>query len=74
MVEQGPPLIWGAEGQLGGREGPLAQGETWRGRQALWPLPEEFRRDGSRVCLWPIHVDVWQRPSQNCKVIILQLK
>ena len=24
--------------------------------------------------LWPIHVDVWQRPSQYCKVIILQLE
>ena len=22
---------------------------------------------------WLIHVDVWQKPSQNCKVIILQL-
>ena len=24
--------------------------------------------------LWPIHVDVWQKSSQYCKVIILQLK
>ena len=24
--------------------------------------------------LWPIHVDVWQKPSQYCKAIILQLK
>ena len=31
-------------------------------------------REGSQVCLWVIHVHVWQRPSQNCKVIILQLK
>ena len=23
---------------------------------------------------WLIHVDVWQKPSQYCKVIILQLK
>jgi len=66
MVEQGPPPIWGAEGQLGGRQGPLVQGETRRGLQALWPLPEKFRREGSCVCLWPIHVDVWQRPSQYC--------
>ena len=28
----------------------------------------------TRVLLWPIHVAVWQKPSQNCKVIILQLK
>ena len=24
------------------------------------------------VYLWPIHVDVWQKPSQYCKVIIFQ--
>ena len=29
---------------------------------------------GTHVCLWPIHVDVWQRPSQYCQVTILQLK
>ena len=28
-------------------------------------------REGTHVCLWPIHVDVWQKPSQYCKVIIL---
>ena len=28
---------------------------------------------GTHVCLWPSHVDIWQRPSQYCKVIILQL-
>ena len=33
-----------------------------------------FRSEGTHVCLWPIHVDVWQKPSQYCKVIILQLK
>ena len=26
------------------------------------------------VYLWQIHADVWQKPSQYCKVIILQLK
>ena len=33
-----------------------------------------FRSGGTHVYLWPIHVDVWQRPSQYCKVTILQLK
>ena len=28
---------------------------------------------GTHVSLWSIHVDVWQKPSQYCKVIILQL-
>ena len=31
-------------------------------------------RRGPHVCLWPIHVDVWQNPSQYCKLIILHLK
>ena len=30
-------------------------------------------RMGRRQCLWLIHIDVWQKPSQCCKVIILQL-
>ena len=29
---------------------------------------------GTHVYLWPIHVDVWQKPSQYCKVFIFQLK
>ena len=29
---------------------------------------------GPYVYLWPIHVDVWWKPSQYCKVIILQKK
>ena len=32
------------------------------------------RERGAHVYLWPIHVDVWQKPSQYYKVIILQLK
>ena len=34
----------------------------------------EFRTWGTHVYLWPVHVGVWQKPSQYCKVIILQLK
>ena len=30
-----------------------------------------FKREGTYVYLWPIHVDVWQKPTQYCKVIIL---
>ena len=32
------------------------------------------RREGTHVYLWLIHVDVWQKPTQYCKAIILQLK
>ena len=33
-----------------------------------------FKREWTYVYLWLTHVDVWQTPSQYCKVIILQLK
>ena len=33
-----------------------------------------FRREGTYACLWLIHVDVWQKPTQYCKAIIFQLK
>ena len=31
-------------------------------------------RERTHVGLWLIHVDVWQKPTQHCKAIILQLK
>ena len=33
-----------------------------------------FKREGTHVYLWPIHVEVWQEPSQYCKEIILSFK
>ena len=33
-----------------------------------------FKRKGTSVYLWLIHADVWQKPTQYCKAIILQLK
>ena len=30
--------------------------------------------EGTYIYLWLIHVDVWQKPTQYCKAIILQLK
>ena len=32
-----------------------------------------FKREGTYVYLWLIHVDVWQKPAQYCKAMILQL-
>ena len=34
----------------------------------------KFKREGTQVYLWLIHVDVWQKRTQYCKAIILQLK
>ena len=39
-----------------------------------WEVGEWFKREGTYVFLWLIHVDVWQRPVQYCKAVILQLK
>ena len=33
-----------------------------------------FKMEGTFVYLWLIHVDVWQKQTQYCKIIILQLK
>ena len=46
----------------------ILRGMGWGG---LWEEGSGWR---DNVYLWPIHIDVWQNPSQYCKVIILQLK
>ena len=33
-----------------------------------------FKREGTYVNLWLIHIVVWQKITQHCKPIILQLK
>ena len=33
-----------------------------------------FEREGTYVYLWLIHVDGWQKPTQYCIAVILQLK
>ena len=43
------------------------RGIGWRGR---W---EEGSRWGTHVNPWLIHVTVWQKPLQYCKVVSLQL-
>ena len=35
---------------------------------------EKVKREETSVSLWLIHADVWQKPSQYYKIIILQLK
>ena len=39
-----------------------------------WEVERRFKRKGTHVYLWLIHVDVWQKPTQYCNVITLQLK
>ena len=39
-----------------------------------WEMGGRFKREGTYIYLWLIHVDVWQKWTQYCKAIILQLK
>ena len=43
--------------------------EGWEGERG-----GRFRREGTFVYLWLIRADLWQKPTQYCKAIILQLK
>ena len=39
-----------------------------------WEVGQRFKKEGTDVYLWLIHVDVWQKSNQYCKAIILQCK
>ena len=39
-----------------------------------WKVTERFNREGTCVHPWLIHADVWQKPTQRCKALSLQLK
>jgi len=45
-----------------------------RGSGKGWEVGGRFKREGTYVYLWLIHVDVWQKLLPYCKTIILQLK
>ena len=44
--------------------------EGWNGVE----VGGRLKREGTYVYLWLIHVDVWQKPTQHSKAIILKLK
>ena len=39
-----------------------------------WEVGGNFKREGTYVYLWLTHADVWQKSTQHCKAIVLQLK
>ena len=39
-----------------------------------WELEKRLKKEGTHVYLWLIHADVWQKLTQYCYVVILQLK
>ena len=60
----GRSLFWDGSGRL----------QRTRGLGRVRRRKGGFEREGTCVYLWLIHVDVWQKPTQYCKTIILQLK
>ena len=46
---------------------------TYRGGMG-WEVEGRFKKEGTCVYLWLIHVDVWQKLAQYCKAIVLLLK
>ena len=42
---------------------------VWKGRE----VEGRFKKEGTHVYLWLINVDIWQKPTQYCKAIILLL-
>ena len=43
-------------------------------KRKLCGVGRRVQREGTYVYLWLIHADVWQKPTQYCKAILLQLK
>ena len=37
-------------------------------------MGRRFKREGTYVYLWLIHIEVWQKTTKFCKALILQLK
>ena len=37
-------------------------------------MGRKFKKEGTHIYPWLIHADIWQKPTQYCKAIILQLK
>ena len=57
--------------------------EAGHSKLVLWDNPEGWGREGggrgvqdggTHINPWLIHVNVWQKPPQYCKVISFQLK
>ena len=68
-----PYVTQTADGNLRDDSGSSAQGSGTTLRSAMGrEVGGRFRREGTWVNQWQIHADVWQKPTQYCKVVIVQ--
>ena len=69
-----PCIIWIANWNLLYGSGNSNRGSVsnWRGEMGR-EMGGSFKREGTYVYLWLIHVEVWQKTTEFCKAIILQL-
>ena len=64
-----------ASGNLLYDTGSSNQGSVTTQRGGMgWEVGGRFKREGTYVYLWLIHVAIWKKLTQYCKAIILQLK
>ena len=54
--------------------GSAAQRSVMAERSGTGGVGREFKKERICVYLWLIHLDVWRKPTQHWKAIILQLK
>ena len=59
---------------LGQRWGPSPGLRDDQRGETGWEVGGRFKTEEIRVHLWLIRADLWQKPTQHCKAITLQLK
>ena len=65
------PIVWGWKLEY------LPYYTTYKNKVQGWDRVRgggRFKKERTYVYIWLIHVVVWQKPTQHCKAIILQLK
>ena len=70
LDSQGEFAVWCRELKSCAHWQPRRVGRGGKG----WEVGGRFKMEGTYVYLWLTHVVVWQKPTQYCKAIILQLK
>ena len=48
----------------------MTQGAQTGAMRPLKGAGGRFKTEGTCIDLWPIHVDIWQKPTQYCEAVI----